>query len=353
MTMIDLRSDTVTTPTDEMREAMKSAPVGDDVFEEDPTVMKLEKRSAEIMGKEKGLFVSSGTMGNLVAILTHCGRGDELLVARGAHIFQYEQGTASTLGGITMNPIGTSKMEHLKASDVKQNIAPDDVHKPRTKLVSLENTLNGIPQPVDEVDEIGSIARSNKLVTHMDGARIFNAAQALGVEPGRIVKNIDTVQFCFSKGLSAPVGSMLCGSKSFISEARRWRKALGGGMRQVGVLANPCLISLEKMSKRLEEDHQTAKLLAEGLKKIDLIKCDLNLCQTNMVWIEPNIAGCDAFDLASRLKEKQVLVIAVSDKMIRAVTHYGITDSDIKKALSAIEESVKELAGSQSVISGK
>lgn len=353
MTTIDLRSDTVTIPTDEMREAMKSAPVGDDVFNEDPTVIRLERRSAELMGKESGLFVSSGTMGNLVAILTHCGRGDELLVARGAHIYQYEQGTASTLGGITMNPIGASKMEHLKASDVKQNIAPDDVHKPKTKLVTLENTLNGIPQAVDEVDQIASTAKGNNLSTHMDGARIFNAALALGVEPGRIVQNIDTVQFCFSKGLAAPVGSMLCGSQPFISEARRWRKALGGGMRQVGVLAGACLIALTKMAKRLAEDHQTAKLLAEGLKKVDMIECDPELSKTNMVWFEPKIPNVSAFALACALKEKGVLVIAISDKIIRAVTHYGITDSDIEKALGKIDETVKELASSQSLVSGK
>ena len=353
MNPIDLRSDTVTTRTEAMREAMKTALVGDDVFREDPTVIELENRSAQITGKEKGLFVSSGTMGNLVALLSHCGRGDQILVARGAHIFQYEQGGASTLGGITMNPLGESKFRHLEAADVKKNIAQDDVHKPLTRLLSLENTMNGIPQPVEDIEAICQIARQNNLLVHLDGARIFNAACALEVEPGEIVAQVDSVQFCFSKGLSAPVGSMLCGNEKFIEKARRWRKAVGGGMRQAGVIAASCLIALEKMRDRLLEDHKTARALGEGLQSLEFVHCDLKNCHTNMVFLEVSIPGKTACDLEKKLKEKNLLVLALSDTMIRAVTHYGITDSDIDLAIEIFKNTVLEMAGEKTLVSGK
>ena len=350
MTVIDLRSDTVTKPTLEMREAMKVAEVGDDVFGDDPTVNELEEQSASRLGKEKGLFVASGTMGNLVAVLTHCGRGDEILLARGAHIFQHEQGSAATLGGITMNPIGESQNRPLQADDIEKNISPVDVHKPITRLVTLENTLNGIAIPKDEIDSVCEVASKNKLATHLDGARIFNAATALKVSVCELVEKVDTVQFCFSKGLSAPVGSMLVGPASFINKARHWRKTVGGGMRQAGVLAGPCLIALNEMTKRLEEDHKNAYRLASAVNELEGIKVNLESCHTNMVSLK---GGRTAHDLVQSLHEKGLFVLATTDFMIRAVTHHGITASDIDRAIEMVGDAVKELNDSKAVSATK
>ncbi|HMP52621.1 MAG TPA: low-specificity L-threonine aldolase [Candidatus Melainabacteria bacterium] len=342
MSVIDLRSDTVTRPTAAMKEAMAQAEVGDDVFGEDPTVNDLEAYSAQLMGKEAGLFVASGTMGNFVSLLSHCGRGDEVLVARGAHIFQYEQGGAFSLGGMELKPIGQSKMQALKASDVLDNISPRDQHKPITRLVCLENTLNGIAVPLETLDAVAEAAVGHNLKTHMDGARIFNAALALKTDVKRLVEKIDSVQFCFSKGLSAPAGSMVVGNREFIDKARRARKVLGGGMRQVGLLAAACRVALEKMTDRLEEDHENARKLAEGVAKLDCLQVDLSICQTNMVWIETNFPGekLKAQDLVEAVKNLGVLVLATAPDKIRAVTHYGITDGDIDRTIAAFDTAV-------------
>lgn len=349
MSSIDLRSDTVTKPSPAMREAMKEAKVGDDVFEEDPTVIELEELSAKTMGKEKGLFVSSGTMGNLVSLLSHCDRGDEVLLARAAHVFQYEVRAASTLGGISLNPLGNSKFSPITGDMVEKNIAPVDVHKPITKLVSLENTLNGMAIPKSQIDEVAKVAKEHNLKVHLDGARLFNAACALKISPREIVEEVDSVQFCFSKGLAAPVGSMVCGSKEFIQKARHWRKALGGGTRQAGVLAAPCLVAINQMTERLSEDHKNARVLAEAVNKIPGLKVDMEYCQTNMVFIETSITGKTAAHLVELLDNEGVKVLDVAKNTIRAVTHYGITDSDIDKVIEALKIAAKQLMPEKSL----
>lgn len=340
---VDLRSDTVTKPTRAMREAMMAAEVGDDVFGEDPNVKALESLSAEYLGKEAGLFVASGTMGNLVSLLTHCQRGDEILVSRGAHIFQYEQGGAASLGGLLLNPLGSSKMEHLKAEDVAENISADDVHKPRTRLVCLENTLNGRVIAKETVDQICTVAKEKGLKTHLDGARLFNASRTLDLTPSSLVENIDTVQFCFSKGLAAPVGSMIVGPLSFIEEARRARKLVGGGMRQVGVLAAACKIALTEMVERLDEDHRNARKLAEAINEMEYLRVNLDHCDTNMVWIETQFEENSAEDLVELLKKEGILMLAISNSKIRAVTHHGITDSDIDRCVDIIAKAAGKL----------
>lgn len=354
MSVIDLRSDTVTRPTAAMKEAIAKAEVGDDVFGEDPTVNELEAYSAQLMGKEAGLFVASGTMGNFVSLLSHCGRGDEVLVARGAHIFQYEQGGASSLGGMVLNPIGQSKMQAITASDVLNNISACDVHKPITRLVCLENTLNGIAVPLETTDAVVDAARNQGLRTHMDGARIFNAALALKSDVKRLVEGIDSVQFCFSKGLSAPVGSMVVGDKEFIHKARRARKALGGGMRQAGLLAAACRVALDQMTGRLEEDHENARKLAEGVKELDFLNVDLSNCQTNMVWIETGFPDekLKAQTLVDEIKEQGVLVLATGPDKIRAVTHHGITDGDIDRTIAAFATAVAKIVEKADIQTG-
>ena len=272
--MIDLRSDTVTLPTDEMRQAMALAEVGDDVYREDPTVNRLENLAAERMGKQKGLFIPSGTMGNLIAILTHCQRGEEVIMGNQAHTFMYEVGGISALGGIMVHTVPNQPDGTLLIDDVTNAIRMEDVHFPATRLIALENTQNrcgGVVLQPEYIDKIVEIARNHNLVVHMDGARIFNAAVKLKIPARRLVDGVDSVTFCLSKGLGAPVGSVLCGNLQFIEKARKIRKQLGGGMRQAGILAAAGIIALEKMVDRLEEDHQRATVLANKLRTISTI----------------------------------------------------------------------------------
>jgi threonine aldolase len=271
MRTIDLRSDTVTQPTPAMREAMYRAEVGDDVFGEDPTVNRLEQMAAERLGKEAALFVVSGTMGNLVALLTHCGRGDEAILGDCSHTFLFEQGGMAALGGIMPHLVSNQPDGTLRLEDIEGAIREDDAHFPRTRLVCLENThnmCNGTPLTAEYTAQVARLARVHGLRVHMDGARIFNAAAALGVDAQELVRDVDSVMFCLSKGLCAPVGSLLCGSADFIAEARRARKVVGGGMRQAGVLAAAGIVALEEIVPRLEEDHVRARRLAEGLAEI-------------------------------------------------------------------------------------
>ncbi len=342
MSIIDLRSDTVTLPPVEMKEAMLKAELGDDVYGEDPTVNRLQEIAAERMGKEAGLFVPTGTMGNLIALLTHVARGEEAIVGAESHIFVHEQGSASTLGGIHLKPLANQPDGRLDLDAIKYAISPDDDHMCRTKLLCLENTFGGSPLDKDYVSKFTSLARLHSLIAHLDGARIFNAATALGCKVDELTAGFETVQFCFSKGLSAPSGSMLCGPKPFIKEARRWRKALGGGMRQVGVIAAGCLYALDHMVERLKEDHDTAKALAKAISTIEGISVNMALAKTNMVWFDIDIPGVSADDFAVAAEKLGLKILSCGPKTLRTVTHYGISHKDVEKASEIIAQTVKE-----------
>ena len=290
MEYIDLRSDTVTKPTPEMRAAMAEAEVGDDVYRDDPTVNRLEELAAEMLGKEAALFVPSGTMGNLLALLVHCQRGDEVIVGNRSHIYLNEAGGMSALGGIQPCPIPNQPDGTLALDDILTSIRTEDVHHPVTRLVCLENTQNicgGVPLTLDYTRQVGELAHHNHLSLHIDGARIFNSAIAQNISARELVAPADSVMFCLSKGLAAPIGSMLMGTSKFIARARHLRKMLGGGMRQVGILAAAGIISLEKMTKQLGEDHLRAQKLADGLRRVDGFVVDAGSPYTNMVYLEP------------------------------------------------------------------
>jgi len=343
---IDLRSDTVTWPTDEMRRAMAEAEVGDDVFGDDPTVNRLEAAAAERLGKEAGLFVASGTMGNLIAILAHCGRGDEVILGDHAHTFIYEAGGISALGGVHPRTVPVQADGTLRLEDMQAAVrALGNPHFPLTRLIALENTqgtVGGIPVTKEYTDAVGALAREYELALHIDGARIFNAAAALEVDVASLVEAADSVTFCLSKGLCAPVGSVLVGDKPFIQRARRMRKLVGGGMRQVGVLAAAGLIALEKMADRLQEDHENARLLAEGLAEMPQITLDLAQVQTNMVFFRlADDIALSAPDLAERMRAHNVLMLPMDERGFRVVTHYWIRPEDVVYVLASLQ---KELA---------
>lgn len=343
---IDFRSDTVTQPTPAMREAMAKAEVGDDVFGDDPTVNRLELLAAEKLGKAAAVFVPSGTMGNLVSLLTHCNRGEEVIVGSQAHIFRYEAGGSSALGGITQfqipnNPDGTLPMDQVEAA-----IRGGDQHEPRTKLIALENTHNrcgGTVLPVDYLKQVRALADRRHLKFHLDGARVFNAAVALGVDVKSIAQYADSVTFCLSKGLSAPVGSVICGSTEFIAQARRYRKMLGGGMRQAGVLAAAGIVAMEQMIDRLADDHANARRLAEGLANIPGFIVDLDRVQTNIVFFELDRGVKVSADIVThRMREQKVKLInpSVHFRRFRVVTHAWIDRADIDHALQAFKSAL-------------
>jgi threonine aldolase len=341
MKYIDLRSDTVSHPTPEMREAMANAEVGDDVFGDDPTVNRLQEEAAAMFGKEAGLFVSSGTMGNLVAVLTHCGRGDEMILGKQSHIYGYEVASAAAYGGVQPNTLQVQRDGTLKLDEIRAAIRGDNVHFPDSRLICLENTqgsTSGAPVPASYIDQVGEIAHANGMKLHIDGARIFNAATYYGTTVKELTASADSVQFCFSKGLCAPVGSMLVGSQEFITRARRVRKSLGGGMRQAGILAAACLISLNTMSKRLGEDHATARALAKGLAAMPYVQIDLEMVKTNMINISlSDDAPLNAEQIAKRLlDEYQILVRPGGTYGFRFVTHYWITREHVDRVLEAL-----------------
>jgi len=341
MRTIDLRSDTVTQPTEAMRKAMSSAPVGDDVFGEDPTVNRLEEMAAEMLGKEAALFVTSGTMGNLVCQLAQCARGEEIILGDEAHILTSEQCGASTLGGISLRTVPNQPDGKLLPEHIEGAVRPENVHCPRTRMIALENThnrCNGSPLDTAYMDAVGEIARRHGLKLHVDGARIFNAAAAVGVSAAELVKQADSVTFCLSKGLAAPVGSMVCGSADFIAESRRIRKVLGGGMRQAGIIAAAGVVALTEMVDRLSEDHANAKKLAMGLAEIADIIIDPDQIKTDIVFFKINRAGLTAEALADRLKTEGVKVGPKPPNEIRAVTNYHISSEDIDYALSAFQK---------------
>ncbi|MGB9800928.1 MAG: low-specificity L-threonine aldolase [Thermanaerothrix sp.] len=337
--MIDLRSDTVTHPTPAMREAMARAEVGDDVYREDPTVNRLEAMAAELLGKESALFVPSGTMGNLIGVLGHCQRGDEVIMGHLGHTFLFEGGGVSALGGVFVHTLPNQPDGTLRLDDILAAIRPPDVHHPITRLVVLENTHNrcgGIPLSVAYTHQVGDAIHARGLALHLDGARIFNAAVALGVTAKALAEPADTVTFCLSKGLCAPVGSVLCGSREFIERARRIRKQLGGGMRQAGILAAAGIVALETMIDRLTEDHRRARMLAEGLVRLPGISLTMGMPATNMVFISLDESlPIDASAFAARLADYGVRVGVVGMRQFRLVTHYWIGDAEVAQTLEA------------------
>lgn len=339
MTLIDLRSDTVTKPTPEMRAAMAAAEVGDDVFGEDPTINRLQEMAAARMGKEAGLFVPSGTMGNLAAVLAHCGRGDEVILGNLGHTFLFEGGGIAALGGVHPYPLQTQPDGTLRLEDIHAAYRSDDPHYPISRLVTLENTHNrcgGVPLSVDYMEQVKQVAQTYGLKIHVDGARIFNAAAALGVTAKQLVDAADSVTFCLSKALCAPVGSVLCGTREFIYRARRIRKQLGGGMRQAGVLAAAGIVALEQMVDRLPEDHLRAQALARGLARIPGLKLEHEIPPTNMVFVTLDEAvPATAAEVAQRLREYQVKVGAVGPRRFRLVTHFWIDDAAVEQAIEA------------------
>lgn len=332
--MIDLRSDTVTRPSAAMRQAMAQAEVGDDVWGDDPTVQKLEALAAQMLGKEAALFVSSGTQSNLVALMSHCQRGDEYLVGQDAHTYKYEAGGAAVLGSIQPQPLSVSNDGTIALDLIEAAIKPDDSHFARTRLLSLENTIYGRVLPQPYIEQATQLARERGLSTHLDGARVFNAAVKLGIDVREIAAPFDTVSVCLSKGLGAPVGSVLCGSASLISEARRWRKMLGGGMRQAGIIAAAGIYALQNNVQRLAEDHANAALLAAELSELKQVKIDQSWVQTNMVFIMPEAGRAAA--LAQFLQGVGILVDP--GKTIRMVTHLDVSREDVLTTARAIRQ---------------
>jgi threonine aldolase len=341
MKPIDLRSDTVTLPTPAMRDAMCRAELGDDVYGEDPTMNRLQEMAAERLGKEAALFVASGTMGNLVALLTHCGRGDGAIMGDQSHTFLNEAGGSSALGGVYPLAVPNQPDGTINPSVIEGAIPSEDAHHPRVALVCLENTHNycgGTPLDVDYTATVADLARRYGLALHLDGARIFNAALALGVPASDLAAPADSVMFCLSKALSCPVGSLVCGSAEFIKRAHRMRKMVGGGMRQVGVLAAAGIVALEQMVDRLQEDHENARTLAEGIAEIPGLGLDPGSVQTNIVFFDFLDHRMTAQQFCERLREEGVLMSASGPGRIRAVTHYGIERADVEHALQVMRQ---------------
>lgn len=335
MKIIDLRSDTVTQPSPAMRQAMAQAEVGDDVYGEDPTVNQLEALAADKLGKAAALYVPSGTQSNLLALMTHCQRGDEYIVGQTAHTYKYEAGGAAVLGSIQPQPLDFEPDGTLDLHKVAQLIKPDDPHFARSRLLCLENSTNGKVLPLAYLAEAATFAKSHGLALHLDGARVFNAAVQQQVDVRTLTDPFDTVSCCLSKGLAAPIGSVLCGPTEFIKQARRWRKMVGGGMRQAGVIAAAGIVALTDMVERLADDHQHARQLAEGLSELPGFTLDLDTVQTNMVFFElaDRYVGHFAPFMAARN-----IIIGDGPYPIRAVTHYGIEAADIARVLAAVKE---------------
>lgn len=342
---IDLRSDTVTTPTEKMRDAIRNAEVGDDVYRDDPTINRLEKVAAELLGKEAALFVTSGTQGNQVAVLTHTQRGDEIILEEHAHIYYYETGGLSTIAGVQAKTIKGIN-GRMPISDIENAIRGNDIHFPRTSLICLENThafSGGRVLPLSYMEEVYSLSRKQGIPIHLDGARLFNAATSSNVHPKEIAKYADSVQFCLSKGLSAPMGSILAGSKEFIERARKWRKMLGGGLRQSGMIGAAGIVALEEMIDRLEEDHANAKSLAVGLSFIEGITIDIDSVESNIVMMSFELSGIGSEQFITLLKQYDILATSSGSNRIRFVTHRGITAEDVQKAIHAVHSIVKSV----------
>lgn len=342
--LIDLRSDTVTLPTDAMREAMKSAKVGDDILGEDPTVQRLERVAADMLGKEAGLFVVSGTMGNQVAVMAWTQRGDEVILGRETHLYNLEVGGLAALSGVQAHTLSAPD-GYFNETELRQAIRTPGIQAPITRLLCLENTYNlnrGIPLPPDYLRAVAAIAHERGVAVHLDGARLFNAAIALGVGPGELAAPADSVMICLTKGLAAPFGSVLVGPREFIDRARWVRQRIGGGMRQAGHMAAAGLIALQEMVGRLAEDHENARLLAEGLAEIDPTLVDLAQPMTNIVHIRFASRGIPAQQVADRLAARGVRIKVVGEYASRAVTHFGITAEHVQEVVRHFAEVLAE-----------
>ncbi|ENC6433662.1 MULTISPECIES: low-specificity L-threonine aldolase [Aeromonas] len=334
MRYIDLRSDTVTQPTDAMRQAMLHAEVGDDVYGEDPGVNELEAFGARLLGKQAALFVPSGTMSNLLAVMSHCQRGEGAILGNAAHIYRYEAQGSAVLGSVALQPLPMQRDGTLAFDDIKAALAPDDAHFVQTRLICLENTHNGKVLPLSYLQEMGAFVAERGLRLHLDGARLFNAAVASETAAAVIAAPFDSISICLSKGLGAPVGSLLVGSHDFIARARRLRKMLGGGMRQAGILAQAGLFALEQHVTRLADDHRRAKRLAEGLAALPGIEIDLSLVQSNMVFLR--LHEGESAPLLAFMKERGILFFGYGE--LRLVTHLQINDDDIEEVIDAFTE---------------
>jgi threonine aldolase len=336
---IDLRSDTVTKPTEAMRRAMANAEVGDDVYGEDPTVNRLEELAAEKLGKEAALFVTSGTMGNQVAVLTHTRSGEEIILEADSHIFYYESAAASAFAGVQTRTV-KGQRGAMDPTEVEQAVRGVNIHFPRTALICLENTHNragGAVLPLANMQAIYEVAQRKQVPVHLDGARLFNAAAALQQDVRKITQYADTVQVCFSKGLGAPIGSILAGSREFIEKARFWRKRMGGGMRQAGVIAAPAIIALTEMTERLSEDHANARYLAQALANIKGLQVNLDSVETNIVIADVSATGKHALEILDALAAEGVLAVDFGDTLIRFVTHKDASRSDLEEAVGRIQ----------------
>ena len=334
MRYIDLRSDTVTQPTDAMRQAMLHAEVGDDVYGEDPSVNALEAYGAKLLGKQAALFVPSGTMSNLLAVMSHCQRGEGAILGAGAHIYRFEAQGSAVLGSVALQPLPMQRDGTLAFDDIKAALAPDDAHFVQTRLICLENTHNGKVLPLSYLQEMGAFVAKHGLKLHLDGARLFNAAVASDTPAEVIAAPFDSISICLSKGLGAPVGSLLVGDRDFIARARRLRKMVGGGMRQAGMLAQAGLFALEQHVARLADDHRRAKRLAEGLAALPGIELDLSLVQSNMVFLR--LAKGEPAQLLAFMKERGILFSGYGE--LRLVTHLQINDDDIEEVIDAFTE---------------
>ena len=344
MKIIDLRSDTVTRPTPAMRAAMAAAEVGDDVYGEDPTVNRLETLGAGMAGMEAALFCPSGTMANLIGIMAHCGRGDEYICGQEAHCYRFEGGGAAVFGSVQPQPLEFEPDGSLNLAEVAAVIKPDDSHCARTRLLCLEDTQAGRVLPLAYLEQAGSFCRERGLSLHLDGARVANAAVKLGVPISEITRHVDSVSVCLSKGLGAPVGTLLCGSREFIGKARRWRKVLGGGMRQAGILAAAGIVALSEHIQRLTDDHENARLLADGLAGIDGLNLDPAAAQTNMVFV--GIERERMMALADFLKAREILVSGRN--CLRLVTHLDVTREDVEKVVALVKKYFQD--GAQSCL---
>ena len=345
MRTVDLRSDTTTLPTDEMRQAISGSELGDDVFQGDPTVNKLQDLAAQRMGKEAALLVPSGTMANLASILTHCGRGAEVILGNRAHTYKYEKGGISAYGGIHSTQIPNQDDGTMQLEDIRDAIRGIDDHFPVTKLICLENTHNvcgGAPLSVKYTKEVANLARAHNIKLHIDGARIFNAAVAQGVEVQELVEDADSMSFCMSKGLAAPVGSIICGSKDFIDQARGIRKGLGGGMRQAGIIAAAGIVALETMVDRLQEDHTNARLLADGIADLSGIVLDPETIKTNIIYFDMDDNAIESADFLTVLAAKGIQFFDTGPRRFRMVTHYGITAEDILYTIDAFKQTLTD-----------
>jgi threonine aldolase len=347
--MVDLRSDTVTLPTPEMREAIARAELGDDVYGEDPTVARLEAVAAERIGKEAALLMPTGTMSNLAAMLVHCPRGTKAFLGSQAHIYVYEAGGPSAVGGIVMTPITNTANGEIEFEELRLELErPSDIHFAAPGMIALENTHNlcgGAAVDLSHMAAVSDLAHIHKIPLHLDGARIFNAAHALETTAEKIASFADSVSFCLSKGLACPVGTMLCGTREFVARARRARKMLGGGMRQAGIIAAAGLVGLDRMVDRLAEDHLNARALAEGLGLIAGLNVWPVRRRTNMVVFEVDEGPAAAVKFAAALKDRDVLVGVRGPSAFRAVTHYGLARAQIDRAVTAAAEAAGEAFG--------